>query len=131
MSDEGGALLLCQAERKIRLLQHLARCVTDARDPVRIVHEGSELLTQRIYAVLWGYEDLNDHEESRRDPLLAVLAGKREPEEPLAGKSTLNRLELTRMGKRKNSSACSAAGRAPRRCALTNFVSTSLRWLMC
>ena len=55
----------------------------------------SEMLSQRIYGLALGYEDLNDHEQLRSDPLLGLLSGKRELDEPLAGKSTLNRLELT------------------------------------
>jgi hypothetical protein len=80
------------------LLKRVAGCFTDARDPQRVAHGLSEMLAQRIYGLALGYEDLNDHEELRRDPLLAVVAGKREMDEPLAGKSTLNRLELTPTG---------------------------------
>ncbi len=98
LSTEGGALLLRATDRKIDLLRRVVRCFTDGRDPERIEHELSELLAQRIYALALGYEDLNDHEELRHDPLLAVLAGKRKIEEPLAGKSTLNRLELVPSG---------------------------------
>ena len=54
------------------------------------------MLSQRIYGLALGYEDLNDHEQLRHDPLMAVLSGRRKLEEPLAGKSTLNRLELPR-----------------------------------
>jgi hypothetical protein len=89
---------LREADRKIGLLKRVARCFTDARDPQRVEHGLSEMLAQRIYGLALGYEDLNDHEELRRDPLLAVVAGQREMEEPLAGKSTLNRLELTPAG---------------------------------
>ncbi len=98
LTTDGGALLLRAVDRKIGLLKRVARCFTDARDPARTEHALSELLAQRIYALALGYEDLNDHEELRRDPLLAILAGKRELHEPLAGKSTLNRLELTPAG---------------------------------
>jgi len=98
MTTDGGALLLRAVDKKIRLLKRVAACFTDARDPARIEHALSEMLAQRIYALALGYEDLNDHEELRRDPLLGVLAGQRELEEPLAGKSTLNRLELTPAG---------------------------------
>lgn len=98
MTTDGGALLLRAVDRKIGLLKRVAPCFTDARDPERVEHSVPELLAQRIYALALGYEDLNDHEELRRDPLLALLAGKRELEEPLAGKSTLNRLELTPAG---------------------------------
>ncbi|MBV8475520.1 MAG: IS1380 family transposase [Acidobacteria bacterium] len=98
LSTEGGALLLRETDRKIGLLPGVVECFTDHRDPKRIEHELRELLAQRIYGLALGYEDLNDHEELRRDPLLALLAGKRSLEEPLAGKSTLNRLELTPAG---------------------------------
>src|SRR5690349_9483750 len=77
LSTEGGALLLRETDRKIGLLSRVSKCFSDHRDPVWIVHQLSELLGQRIYGLALGYEDLNDHEELRRDPLLAVLAGKR------------------------------------------------------
>src|SRR5713101_6218343 len=98
MTTDGGALLLREADRKIGLLRRVAACFTDARDPDRVEHALEQLLAQRIYGLALGYEDLNDHEELRRDPLLALLTGKREMTEPLAGKSTLNRLELTPAG---------------------------------
>jgi hypothetical protein len=98
MTTDGGALLLRAVDRRIGLLRRVAGCFTDARDPERVEHALPEMLAQRIYALALGYEDLNDHEELRRDPLLALLAGKRALEEPLAGKSTLNRLELTPAG---------------------------------
>jgi len=97
-TTDGGGLLLREADRKIGLMKRVARCFTDARDPQRVEHSLGALLAQRIYGLALGYEDLNDHEELRHDPLLALLAGKREVEEPLAGKSTLNRLELTPTG---------------------------------
>jgi hypothetical protein len=98
LTTEGGSLLLRQAERKIGLLRRVAACFTDYRQPERIEHRLEEMLAQRIYGLALGYEDLNDHEQLRQDPLLAVLAGKRDLGEPLAGKSTLNRLELTPVG---------------------------------
>jgi Transposase DDE domain group 1 len=98
LTTDGGALLLREADRKIGLLERVARCFGDGRDPERVERGLSEMLAQRIYGLALGYEDLNDHEELRRDPLLALLAGKREIKEPLAGKSTLNRLELTPSG---------------------------------
>jgi hypothetical protein len=98
LSTEGGALLLRETDHRIGLLSRVSRCFSDHRHPLRIEHELSELLAQRIYGLALGYEDLNDHEELRRDPLLALLAGKRALDEPLAGKSTLNRLELTPAG---------------------------------
>jgi hypothetical protein len=98
LTTEGGSLLLRAADRKIGLLRRVVGCFSDARDPQRIEHELSEMLAQRIYGLALGYEDLNDHEQLRQDPLLGVLAGKRNLGEPLAGKSTLNRLELTPVG---------------------------------
>ena len=98
LSTEGGALLLRETDHKIGLLSRVAKCFSDHRHPLWVVHELRELLAQRIYGLALGYEDLNDHEELRRDPLLALLAGKRALEEPLAGKSTLNRLELSPAG---------------------------------
>jgi DDE family transposase len=98
LTTEGGSLLLRQADRKIGLLRRVARCFTDYRQPERIEHRLEEMLAQRIYGLALGYEDLNDHEQLRQDPLLGVLAGKRDLGQPLAGKSTLNRLELTPAG---------------------------------
>jgi Transposase DDE domain group 1 len=98
LTTEGGSLLLRQADRKLGLLRRVAACFTDYRQPERIEHRLEEMLAQRIYGLALGYEDLNDHEQLRQDPLLGVLAGKRDLGEPLAGKSTLNRLELTPTG---------------------------------
>jgi Transposase DDE domain group 1 len=96
VSSDGGALLLREVAEKIHLLPRLAACFTDDRDAGRVEHTVEQLLSQRVYALALGYEDLNDHDRLRFDPLLALLTGKREPdEEPLASKSTLNRLELT------------------------------------
>ncbi len=95
VSSDGGSLLLRETDRRINLLGRVACCFTDGRDAERIAHPVAEMLSQRIYGLALGYEDLNDHEQLRFDPLLAVLSGKRELDEPLAGKSTLNRLELT------------------------------------
>ncbi|MHB1938009.1 MAG: transposase, partial [Acidobacteriaceae bacterium] len=89
VSSDGGALLLRQADRKIGLLDRVASCFTDRRSPVFVQHQLSEMLAQRIYGLALGYEDLNDHEQLRHDPLMAVLAGRRKLEDPLAGKSTL------------------------------------------
>ncbi len=100
VSSDGGALLLREADRKIGLLRRLAACFTDGRQPLLVKHPLAQMLSQRIYGLALGYEDLNDHEQLRADPLWAVLAGKREPDEPLAGKSTLNRLELVGRSKR-------------------------------
>lgn len=96
MSSDGGALLLRQTGRRLNLLARLAACFDDQRSPWLISHRVQELVSQRVYALALGYEDLNDHDQLRGDPLLAVLSGKRQVgEETLAGKSTLNRLELS------------------------------------
>jgi hypothetical protein len=95
VSTDGGILLLREVDGKIHLLRRLAACFSDGRSPLRIKHPLSEMLAQRIYGLALGYEDLNDHQQLRSDPLLALLSGKRDLELPLAGKSTLNRLELT------------------------------------
>ena len=109
ISSDGGALLLREVDRRIKLLPRLAFCFEDRRDRRRIEHRVEELVSQRVYALALGYEDLNDHDELRRDPLLALLVGKsdvagqqrrreRDRGQPLAGKSTLNRLERTTDG---------------------------------
>jgi hypothetical protein len=95
VSSDGGGLLLRQTDRKICLLERVASGFTDRRSPWLLKHELREMLAQRIYGLALGYEDLNDHEQLRRDPLLGLLAGKQEIDQPLAGKSTLNRMELT------------------------------------
>jgi hypothetical protein len=95
VSTDGGALLLREVDRRINLLDRLASCFSDGRRPLLVKHQLAEMLSQRIYGLALGYEDLNDHQQLRSDPLLGLLAGKRELDEPLAGKSTLNRLELT------------------------------------
>lgn len=96
ITTEGGSLLLREVEKRIGIVGQFAACFRDYRDPDLIEHTVEELVAQRVYGLALGYEDLNDHEELRKDPLLAVLVEKSDPrEELLAGKSTLNRLELT------------------------------------
>ena len=94
-TSDGGALLLRQTATKLNLLPRLAACFHDHRDPRYVQHPVEQLLAQRIYGLALGYEDLNDHDQWRHDPLLGLLAGKRQTQQPLAGKSTLNRLELS------------------------------------
>lgn len=94
VSTDGGSLLLRETELRIKLVDRVAACFHDGRRPLLVRHRLVEMLSQRIYGLALGYEDLNDHEQLRSDPLLGVLSGKRELDEPLAGKSTLNRLEL-------------------------------------
>jgi hypothetical protein len=99
ISSDAGALLLGQADQASRITERLAACFIDARDPALIEHDVRTLVAQRIVGLALGYQDLNDHDELRHDPVMAVLAGKlgakREDCAPLAGKSTLNRLELS------------------------------------
>jgi hypothetical protein len=100
LTSDAGALLLGAADRSIGLIQRLAGCFRDARDPRFVEHGVATLVGQRVFAIAQGHEDLNDHEELRHDPVMAVLAGKlaarRADCAPVAGKSTLNRLELSR-----------------------------------
>jgi hypothetical protein len=82
ISSEGGALLLRSADRKMRLLQRVVACFCDGRDPQRVEHELAELLGQRIYGLALGYEDLNDHEQLRHDPLLVEIFLEAHPRAP-------------------------------------------------
>jgi hypothetical protein len=94
ISSDGGALLLRQTDKRLNLLPRLAECFLDGRNPDLVEHSVLEMLSQRVYGLALGYEDVNDHEQLRKDPVFGVLAGRQELEEPLAGKSTLNRMEL-------------------------------------
>jgi len=106
VTSDGGGLLLRELEARVGIIRSFAACFTDHRDASRIEHTVEELVAQRVYGLALGYEDLNDHDELRHDPMMAVLVGKEEPKgtdrrrsrdhgKALAGKSTLNRLELT------------------------------------
>jgi hypothetical protein len=114
ITSDAGGLLLQQAERITGIISQFAECFTDHRDPDLSEFTVKELLAQRIFALALGYEDLNDHDELRNDSLLAVMVGKKDPTgkkrirkrdkgKPLAGKSTLNRLELTPVRANKRS----------------------------
>ena len=100
MTSDAGALLLGATDRVIRLVDRFALCFRDARSPVLIEHEVRTLVGQRVFGLALGYEDLNDHDELRHDPMMAVLASKlaarRRDCAPVAGNSTLHRLELSR-----------------------------------
>ena len=100
ITSDAGALLLGETDRAIRLTDRFAACFTDARLAELVEHSVSTMVLQRVVGIALGYEDVNDHDELRHDPVLAVLAGKlaakRSDCAPLAGKSTLNRLELSR-----------------------------------
>src|SRR5450631_117384 len=94
ISSDGGALLLRQTDQRLNLLPRLAECFLDGRNQEQVEHSILEMLSQRIYGLALGYEDINDHEQLRTDPVFGILAGRGELDEPLAGKSTLNRMEL-------------------------------------
>ena len=105
ITSDAGGLLLREVEKRTGILAQFAACFGDHRDPARVEHTVEELVAQRVYALALGYEDLNDHDPLRHDPLLAVLVEKDDPRgasrarerdqgQALAGKSTLNRLEL-------------------------------------
>ena len=106
ITSDAGALLLREVEAKLGVIERFADCFTDHRDAERIEHTVGQLIAQRVYGLALGYEDLNDHDQLRHDPLMAVLVGKQDPSgqdrlrerdrgKALAGKSTLNRLELS------------------------------------
>ena len=106
ITSDAGGLLLRKVEQRTGILRQFAACFEDRRKPELIEHTVQELVAQRVYGLALGYEDLNDHDQLRRDPLLALLAGKTDPQgehrlhardrgKGLAGKSTLNRLERT------------------------------------
>jgi len=94
ISSDGGALLLRETDQRLNLLARLSECFLDGRNAEQVRHSIREMLAQRIYGLALGYEDVNDHEQLRSDPVFAVLAGRSELDQPLAGKSTLNRMEL-------------------------------------
>lgn len=94
ISSDGGALLLREVDKRLNLLPRLAQCFLDGRNQERVEHSLEEMLGQRVYGLALGYEDVNDHEQLRQDPLFGVLVGRGDVERALAGKSTLNRLEL-------------------------------------
>jgi hypothetical protein len=109
ISSDGGSLLLRKTEELTAIIRQFAACFTDHRNPELIEHSLEHLVAQRVYALALGYEDLNDHDDLRHDPLLATVVGKPDPTgqsrvrqrdkgKALAGKSTLNRLELTPVG---------------------------------
>ena len=97
VTSDAGLNLIAEIDRKLQVTSQFAQCFQDYRKPYRIDHTVESLITQRIYGLVMGYEDLNDHEELRHDPMFALALGKRIgiENEPviLAGKSTLNRLE--------------------------------------
>src|SRR6478672_159465 len=127
VTSDAGALLLGATDRAIKLVGRLAGCFTDGRRSDLIEHDVATLVSQRVFGIALGYEDLVDHDQLRHDPAMAVLAGKLEARRadcaPLAGKSTLNRLE-------QRLSARSATARSPmirRRSSVCWSISSSTR----
>lgn len=102
LTSDGGLILVAEVDRRCRISERVAACFTDHREPGRVQHELQDLVAQRLYGLVQGYEDLNDHELLRHDPMFGIAVGKlsREHERcaPLAGKSTLNRLEQAMHG---------------------------------
>ena len=100
ITSDAGALLLGGADKALKLVERFAKCFIDRRAPSLIEHSVATLAGQRIFGLALGYEDLNDHDALRHDPLFAVLAGKLKARRadcaPVAGKSTLNRLERSK-----------------------------------
>src|SRR5437763_1663391 len=105
ITTDGGGVLLCGVEQRSGIIRRFAVCLRDYRDARFIEFPVEELVAQRVYGLGLGYEDLNDHDQLRADPALAVMVGNDDPKEEhrrleqdrgkaLAGKSTLNRLEL-------------------------------------
>jgi len=109
ITSNAGALLLGATDRAVGLARRFAACFQDARSPERVEHAVATLVGQRVFGIALGHEDLIDHDQLRHDPVLSVLTGKLEARRagcaPLAGKSTLNRLEHAPSG---------APGRYPR-----------------
>jgi hypothetical protein len=114
ISSDGGGVLLREVERRCGIVKRVAGCFQDYRDPERIEHSVEELIKQRVYGIALGYEDLNDHDRLRHDVVMGVLCEKGDPSgsdrvrerdrgKATAGKSTLNRLELTPEGANENS----------------------------
>jgi hypothetical protein len=94
-SSDGGLILLQQIERRRAFITGMASCCQDRRQRGKTSFSVAELLTQRVFGICLGYEDLNDHDEWRHDPLLGLVCGREQESGALAGKSTLNRLELS------------------------------------
>ena len=115
VTSDAGALLLGATDRAIRMMDRLASCFDDVPCPELIEHQVVTLVGQRVFGIALGYEDLNDHDELRHDPMLAVLSGKlaagREDCAPVAGKSTLTPGRRGGGGWRASSPRFAAVGR--------------------
>ena len=94
ITSDAGLMLVKQIDEKFCVTKQLAQCFFDCRDQSRVQHSVLELVRQRVYGICGGYEDLNDHEHLRDDPLFSILLEKSDIEKKGASKSTLNRIEL-------------------------------------
>jgi hypothetical protein len=114
ISSDTGGLLLREVEKRLGILRRFSGCFRDYRDPQRIEHSVESLIGQRVYGIALGYEDLNDHDSLRHDVVMGLLCEKNDPSgkdrvrerdqgKVIAGKSTLNRLELTPEGANEKS----------------------------
>ena len=103
ITSNSGVTRLRRADERLDLTRRLAACFTDYRRPELVVHDVETLVLQRLYGLALAHEDLNDHEDLRWDPALQAVAGRMTPRRsdcaPLAGKSTLNRIELAAEGR--------------------------------
>src|SRR5258708_10105792 len=102
VTSDAGALLLGATDRAIKMMERFASCFHDVRRAELIEHEVATLVGQRVFGIALGYEDLNDHDELRHDPMMAVLAGQVEARRadcgPGAGKATLDPLGMGPLG---------------------------------
>jgi hypothetical protein len=131
ITSNAGALLPGATDRAIGLVRRFAACFRDARAPERIEHEAATLVGQRVFGIALGHEDLVDHDQLRQDPVLAVLAGKLEARRPdcapLAGKSTLNRLEHAPSGEPGRYHRIGHDAARSRRCSLISSSTPTAR----
>ena len=125
MTSDAGALLLGATDRATGLVERFSACFSDGRAADRVVHDVATLVGQRVFGIALGYEDVADHDELRRDPVLGAVPGRLEARrrdcEPLAGKSTLNRLEHAPGGFPALNSARDLAGATPETLAKALF----------
>src|SRR5215470_13217135 len=116
ITSDAGALLLAATDRAVGLIDRFAGCFIDSRSPELVEHTVSTLVGQRIFGIALGYEDVLDHDDLRHDPMMAVLAGKlaarRKNCAPVAGKSTLNRLEWANRSRRPITRSGTTRGRS-------------------
>src|SRR4028119_1642429 len=97
VTSDAGLTLISALDQKRQITARFAACFQDYRDPKRVEHSRETLVAQRVYGLVQGYEDLNDHDQLRHDPMFAIALGKQSASDavgaPMAGKSTLNRIE--------------------------------------